>query len=903
MNPKSHTMNNTKHTIYLLTFFISILLGDLASPTPFKVLQPNGLELEIVNRGNHLQGWHEYNGWTILKNSNNWWVYAKGSLGTQLTSSLLKVGIDAEPNPLSNYIQKGIRPEPHILTDTAPFPNLSIARTDTFHVPLILVQFPDAQATYDSTDFELIMNQTGYNHLNYDNTGSFKDFFQEISYGQFLPSSEVSNWITAPHNHDYYAYGNPDGYQHVKELVRAMVDSLEASGFDWSKYDNDGDGNVDALNLLHQGSGAEEGDHTNIWSHKWSLGNLAVTYDGVTINSYTMNPEIQNGTIVAIGVLSHEFGHALGLPDLYDTDYSSTGAGKYALMGSGSWGTSGTSPWYPSTMIGWCKNRLGWVNVVEITEDQNNVSLQQSYSNNTIIRVNHSQVTEEYWLIENRQKIGSDTLMPYPGLAIWHINDNIAQGWGPNNNEPYYGVGLEQADGLFGLENGGPSNGGDIYPGDTNNREFSHASAPNTTSLYGEPSMTRIDNISDPNESMTFDVAYGEIILAEATIDDGVGVAYSQGVIPLGLNNDMDIYEFQFTLDFSPYIVDIIEITPTERTTFDSVVIENSSVTLINSVITAGSGTILNINLFNNTGIETDVLVSFDHCIGYTIENQEVGITILDEASYHINALNQLFTIENGTGAVGGGASYSVNITNTVPIPMTVFQLTQTPSLLTPSDEPFQDTNGNGQFDEGESFTDWNGNSVWSPMIETIDLDNTWQIDRTPTGGNITIGLTNWVTPLIPGEHALFRVNFQVNEPAELNDEISIQTNVILLLDAWGNNGVPFTNGDGIVFIDEVLSSENTQQYPREFSINRIFPNPFNPVTKISFDIPFGLNEKTSIQIFDLTGRWIETLIHKKLESGSYQINWQPAQVPSGLYFLEMRSGSKRAIQKITLLK
>jgi hypothetical protein len=122
-------------------------------------------------------------------------------------------------------------------------------------------------------------------------------------------------------------------------------------------------------------------------------------------------------------------------------------------------------------------------------------------------------------------------------------------------------------------------------------------------------------------------------------------------------------------------------------------------------------------------------------------------------------------------------------------------------------------------------------------------------------------------------------------------------------LDAWGNNGVPFTNGDGIVFIDEVLSSENTQQYPREFSINRIFPNPFNPVTKISFDIPFGLNEKTSIQIFDLTGRWIETLIHKKLESGSYQINWQPAQVPSGLYFLEMRSGSKRAIQKITLLK
>ncbi|MEC9050241.1 MAG: M6 family metalloprotease domain-containing protein, partial [Candidatus Neomarinimicrobiota bacterium] len=210
--------------------------------------------------------------------------------------------------------------------------------------------------------------------------------------------SEVTNWITAPNSHDYYGYNNPNGWQHVQQLVRAMVDSLEAQGFDWSLYDNDNDGYVDALNLLHQGEGAEQGDYSNIWSHKSSLGNLSVIYDGVIISSYTMNPEIQSGTIVAIGVLAHEFGHALGLPDLYDTDYSSTGAGKLALMASGSWGTSGNSPWYPATMIGWCKNRLGWANIVEITENADLISLQQSYSNNNIIRVNHTQVSEEYWL-------------------------------------------------------------------------------------------------------------------------------------------------------------------------------------------------------------------------------------------------------------------------------------------------------------------------------------------------------------------------------------------------------------------------------------------------------------------------------------------------------------------------
>ncbi|SVB07302.1 uncharacterized protein METZ01_LOCUS160156, partial [marine metagenome] len=339
-------MNNTEHLIIISIVIIALAHGDMASPTAFIDYQPDGQKLEIYNRGNHLQGWHEYKGWTIVKNSAGWWVYATGNNGTKLIPSDLKVGIDEEPSSLARSIEKGIRPDPYILIDEAPVPDLRSTRTDTFHVPLILVEFPDAYATYDSADIDLIMNQPGYTHLNYDNTGSFRDFYQEISYGQFLPIAEVSDWFMAPNEHDYYSYNN--GYEAVRQLVRAMVDSLEESGFDWSGYDNDSDGYVDALNLVHQGPGAEEGDYSNIWSHKSSLGNLAVTYDGVTISSYNMNPEIQGGNIVAIGVLAHEFGHALGLPDLYDTDYSSSGAGKLALMASGSWGTSGNSPWYPS---------------------------------------------------------------------------------------------------------------------------------------------------------------------------------------------------------------------------------------------------------------------------------------------------------------------------------------------------------------------------------------------------------------------------------------------------------------------------------------------------------------------------------------------------------------------------
>ena len=317
-------MTNTLFKIFVVLFHLCY--GSNASPSTFIVSQPNGTKLEINIRGNHKRSWHEYLGWSIIKNDDNWWVYAKEVNGTKLIESAQRVGVD--PSPESNVylsnIKKPLIPEELEIIDNAPIPNLRFARSDTFKIPMILVDFYDYTATFEPSRFDSLMNYEGYTHQNYANTGSFRDFYKEISYGQFIADVSISNWIRAEHDHDYYGHNN--GYSRVRRLVRDLVDSLEAQGFDWSKYDNDGDGYVDALNLAHAGPGAEEGDLTNIWSHKSSLGNLSVTYDGVTINSYNFNPEKQNGGFVAIGVRAHEFGHALGLPDLYDTDYTSKGS-------------------------------------------------------------------------------------------------------------------------------------------------------------------------------------------------------------------------------------------------------------------------------------------------------------------------------------------------------------------------------------------------------------------------------------------------------------------------------------------------------------------------------------------------------------------------------------------------
>ena len=88
---------------------------------------------------------------------------------------------------------------------------------------------------------------------------------------------------------------------------------------------------------------------------------------------------------------------------------------------------------------------------------------------------------------------------------------------------------------------------------------------------------------------------------------------------------------------------------------------------------------------------------------------------------------------------------------------------------------------------------------------------------------------------------------------------------------------------------------------PTEFALYPAYPNPFNPSTMISFDVPELQN--VSVQIFNITGQLIETLINGKLESGKHKVLWNAGNLPSGIYFVQLKSGDKTINQKLTLLK
>ena len=90
---------------------------------------------------------------------------------------------------------------------------------------------------------------------------------------------------------------------------------------------------------------------------------------------------------------------------------------------------------------------------------------------------------------------------------------------------------------------------------------------------------------------------------------------------------------------------------------------------------------------------------------------------------------------------------------------------------------------------------------------------------------------------------------------------------------------------------------------PQDFNLYANYPNPFNPVTTIRFDVGQNSGDNTLLRIYDITGRSVATLINGQLQTGTYEIQWDARGFASGIYFSELTSGTKRHTQKMVLLK
>lgn len=411
------------------------------------------------------------------------------------------------------------------------------AVTGTWRALVLLVDFSDkTPVMYPGS-----AGPTHYNSMLFDNppyTNSVHDFYKECSGGLFdLTGAAVggaNNWYRAPQTYAYYvnsAYGTgtyPQNSQKMVEDIAAMADA----DVDFSQYANDGSDYINALFVVHAGIGAEvTGNTSDMWSHKWQT-QVHPVLDGKILSTYSVEPE--DGLV---GVFCHEFGHVLGLPDLYDTDYSSEGVGNWSLMAGGSWGGGGALPTY---LDAWCRYQLGWLTPIVPTSQVLNAQITQvegsplGSPNGVLYKLWCGPPTNEYWLVENRQQVGFDASIPSPGLLIWHIDESM-----PDNDTEWYPplsaflghylVALEQADGRWQLEHN-TSPGDFTDPWRNNITGFTPTSVPDSHTYGDVDSLVSVANISASGTIMTADIKVGDVppgaaknVMAADTVGDSGG--------------------------------------------------------------------------------------------------------------------------------------------------------------------------------------------------------------------------------------------------------------------------------------------------------------------------------------------------------------------------------------------
>lgn len=410
---------------------------------------------------------------------------------------------------------------------------------------------------YNPYELEQFKQYAEHNGVKVPTDKTMQNVYKESSNGKVnLVRKENTDfaWVELPRGASYYLdqegtyaengkylLGNANGDAHTGEFVRDLLKAADDQ-IDFSQYAVEGE--VPNIFVVHEGTGAEfSRDPAQFWSHKWSLlsalyygkyyetGQPAdvhagmpqsewidqtieneMMYDGVLVNNYNIQPGI-GGNVAGYdaatdsydeslatgpfpaqpGVYAHEFGHALGLPDFYDTVYSSEGVGNYSMMAGGSWmrypdaaAYSGNSP---TGFDPFSKIFLGWADPISVTPEQEVQTItlppvNEASADNGIVKMDvPGSNGTEYFLFENVQQKGFNQGLirqgeDAHGLLAWHVDENIINlyqtaGFRPNNVEnwmnkrfqynqfqtandgtkvTHYGLSVLQADGQYDLE-------------------------------------------------------------------------------------------------------------------------------------------------------------------------------------------------------------------------------------------------------------------------------------------------------------------------------------------------------------------------------------------------------------------------------------------------------------------
>ncbi len=846
---------------------------------------------------------------------------------------------------------------------------LGIKTVDTVNVIVILVDFEDWP--YDSqavagtpANFDSILFSNRDTDPIFNPTGSMTDYYLENSYGRFYIKGDIFGWYRMDSTYEWYV-GSDDGLTNGCILAGHAVDSAAAdTNVDFSDYDRDQDGSCDGVIIIHPGRGAEERTY-GIWSHKWNIC-PARYYDGVTISAYTMNPEetwFPTGVKLSpIGVFCHEYGHILGLPDLYDVDYNpgSSGLGQWSLM---AYGNQLNNSKTPAHLDAWCKASVGFLDFIEVEANVFQDTIPAIEYNPVAYKLKNSYTgSHEYWVVENRQRTGFDLYLPGQGLCIYHV-DTLAP---INNTNPdrYY-VAMEQADGKndLALTDGNKGDAGDPWPGLA--REFHNLSTPNSrTNVGGFVTQIGVWRISDSDSLMTadFDIEYSrpwvELYGSDSLvfIDDSPG-GDGDGILEAGetiqfyctiINEMRNSYNIHATLATDNPAVDFVTANvafgadlfdsprdnagaPIEFTLTDTLmpIIDSFFLTITTDslVTTPGSGEFTRTFGFEvQVGAPQVLLVDDDRGEDFETKFEEAFLRLrVPTETWHKQ------TQDSPTGA--DLAKYSV-----------VFWHTGY------ADSGVLDSNDIAAM---KYFMDNGGNLLLTTLSGTYDLvslDSTFlpEYFHADTVGNISWSRYGGVPGNEFSEGTVFRYDTQYGKPyvplltAVGGGEIAftfaeryqdsvcgvsyVSTHKSILLtfpvEFLRDNATGYDPKDTLIarslaffggIVTSVYDGRPFAQLPQNFELYQNYPNPFNPATNISYTLRStggigGAPARTNLAVYNVLGQRVKTLVDEVQIPGTHVVSWNGTdrfgrRVASGVYFYRLKRGDDSETKKMVLLK
>jgi M6 family metalloprotease-like protein len=767
-----------------------------------------------------------------------------------------------------------------------------LAVTGNFAIPVLCVRFSNTVGTpFPTSSLQAKLFDGPFAPQ------TVTQYYNEISYGDLNLTGTVYGWHTLPNTAAYYAgAGTCNGICGTAKVGQLITNTLAANdvAVNFGQYDNDGpdglpnsgddDGFVDFVSFVHPRAGAECGLTGNIWSHRWVLEgwspytpyttNDARTGGGfIRVSDYTIQPiyNCDEATLIDIGVFAHEWGHAFGLPDLYDTDGGSEGVGEWCLMGSGNWNT----PTTPSHMSGWTKNELGWANVIVAPATPTPFTIHDVETNRDIYRLD---VMHERWRRMTDCAIAGTSSM----RCALTTTEALWRGWA---SESGYGN----------------------FWDTTVSRDFDYNGSGSVALQYQysfqlEPS---------------YDYAYGNITVGATTstfaVYDGVGSGTANIDLTPYLSGPGP-YTISFRVTSDPAYSDEDGF---YATTCGAMVLDNISVTgggeshladfevredgwaetmnppaeyfLVENRKPIGS----DVNVWGGGGLMIWHIDSADQTGGGgtwepNLRPRGVAVEQADGAGhldYGVNrgdggdpypgsSNNMSFnglSVPNSGGHNGGPSTVSVTLTSGNVNPMTATMMGGWPSPAPATIAPAGGVSGN-----------------------TVQL----QIDGSLFAKTGTAELVDGATT-IPSTSVEWVGKDRILADFDLAGAPNGDYDVVVynpggasavLTDAFEVTGAPTAAGDT----------------PHSFELLPNYPNPFNPSTTIRYEL--ASRSQVELRVYDVSGALVRTLVESVKNAGAYSLQWNGIDdrgnaVSSGVYFYRLTAGEFSDVRKMTLVK